>query len=249
MHTRHPFSARFSARFSAHFPSLLASCVTGGVVLCLAGCGGGSASSPSTPGTPTPAPTLARLFAPLTPPPAGAGNDFKYLKVCYFPTQQFGTTGQSGIDFIESLVLDKLPTPTAPIYHAQNGQAVATTNRAYKGSDPVSGAPPVLWTGVATINTDGSASGFGAPCTPTDMLTAPGSTCYWLAENNSTQSVAVGSFIQLGDARPQTSSGTAALINPGWGTGAGFYFWYEMSFGPSCSAPGSKIIARGQPKS
>ncbi len=218
------------------------------LVACGGGGGGnntGSVTSPTPGPTPTPAPTLARLFASLAPD--GGNASFKYLKACHFPTQQYGTAGQAGITFLESLVVETLPT-RVPLYNAQTGESFVLTTRAYKGSNPATGAPPLLWTGVFKANADGSISGFGAPCTPTTMVTAPEFTCYWLGENGNAQSLASSAFFSQGDTRPQTSSGAASLINPGWGTGTGFYFWYEMSFGGNCSAPGSKTVWRGPPK-
>lgn len=216
--------------------------------LYLSACGGGGGtSSPAPAPTPTPTPTasLQRLFAPLQQ--VDQSSTFKYLKACYFPAQKFGTVGQSGVDFLESLVVDTASTNNAVLYNAQNGNSYVNTNRSYKGSSPIAGAPPQLWTGVMQLNADGSASGFGAPCTPTTMLDKPVNTCYWLAEDVDKNAVAIGAFLQIGNARPQTSSGTATMLNPGWGTGQAYMFYYEMSFGPNCSAPDSKTIARGGP--
>ena len=214
----------------------------------LCACGGGSSSATTAPiPTPTPAPTLGRLFAPLAQ--ADPSASFKYLKACYFPTQQFGSEGQSGIDFLESLVVDVASSNNAVLYNAQNGNSYVHTNRSYKGSSPIAGAPPQLWTGVMQLNADGSASGFGVPCTPATMLDRPPATCYWLVEDVNKNSSAVGSFTQIGNGRPETASGTATVLNPGWGTGAAYYFYYEMSFGPNCSAPNSKTLWRGGPLS
>lgn len=217
--------------------------------LLLSACGGGGSSPSVASGTPvpvvtpTPAPTLSQVFATAL---VGAGDPgSKYLKACYFPTQQFGTVGQSGISFLESLVLETLPSATAPVYNALNGNTTLVTNRSYKGSSPVAGAPATLWTGVFKLNADGSASGFGYPCTPDTMITAPTTTCYWLEEDVNGKSLAQGSFVAVGNARPQTSSGSNVLINPGWDSGTAFYFWYEMSYGGSCSAPGSTTVWRG----
>lgn len=234
--------------------TLLSNYLAASCCLSLLACGGGGGGSATNTGTttpvptavPTPAPTPTRLFAPLAPD--GGNASFKYLKACYFPTRQVGTAGQAGIVFLESLVLDILPSRTATIYNAQTGQTSALTTRSYKGSNPVAGAPPLLWTGVFKPNADGSASGFGAPCTPTTMLTAPEFTCYWLGEDSLAQSSAISAFLSIGDVRPQTGSDTSVLINPGWITGGGFYFWYEMSFGGNCSAPGSQTIWRGPPR-
>lgn len=216
-------------------------------VLCLCACGGGGGTSSPAPATPPPVPatSLQRLFAPLQQ--VDQSTSFKYLKACYFPTQKFGSVGQSGVNFLESLVVDTASTNNAVLYNAQNGNSYVNTNRSYKGSSPIAGAPPQLWTGVMQLNADGSASGFGAPCTPTTMIDKPINTCYWLAEDADKNSVAIGAFLQIGNARPQTSSGTGTVINPGWGTGQAYLFYYEMSFGPNCSAPDSKTIARGGP--
>ncbi len=214
-------------------------------LLCLSACGGGGGSSPAPTPTPTPTASLQRLFAPLQQ--VSNNTNYKYLKACYFPTQKFGAVGQSGIDFLESLVIDTASSNNAVLYNAQNGNSYLNTNRSYKGSNPIAGAPPQLWTGVMQLNADGSASGFGAPCTPTTMLEKPINTCYWLAEDVDKNAVAIGAFTQIGNARPQTASGTATVLNPGWGTGQAFVFYYEMSFGTECSAPDSKTIARGAP--
>ncbi len=216
--------------------------------LCLCACGGGGgSSSPAQPPTPTPTPVASpqRLFAPLQQ--IANNTNFKYLKACYFPTQKFGAVGQSGIDFLDSLVIGAASSNNAVLYNAQNGNSYVNTSRSYKGSNPIAGAPPQLWTGVMQLNADGSASGFGAPCTPTTMLEKPINTCYWLAEDVDKNAVAIGAFTQIGNARPQTASGTATVLNPGWGTGQAYMFYYEMSFGTECSAPDSKTIARGGP--
>ncbi len=216
----------------------------------LSGCGGGAASNlPTTPAAEPPAMNMrSGLFAPVAQADAAADSTTLFLKACYFPEQKFGAFEQAGINFLESMVLEILPASTAPIYHAQTGARMNNTNRTYRGSSPATGAPPRLWTGVLQINTDGSASGFGAPCTPTDMLEAPSNTCYWLGQNLAAESVANGSFLFRSDNRPQTSSGSASLINPGSAMGTAYYFYYEMSFNPNCSAPGSKIVFRGPPR-
>lgn len=221
--------------------AILSACGGGG------GSGGGNATPSATPSptpTPTPTNTLGQLFAPLAPAD-GASTSFKYLKACYFQTRQAGTVGQTGVQFLESLVIETLPAATAVLYNAQNGNSVRTTTRTYRGSNPAAGAPQQIWTGVARLNADGSASGFGAPCTPTTMIDRPPETCYWLAQSDNGQEVAIGQFNSLGAATPETSSVGTMLTNPGWGTGTAYYFWYEFSFGPSCSAPNSTTLWRG----
>jgi hypothetical protein len=225
-------------------PGLLLSTLAMSLAACGGG-GGGSTTTPTPTPTPTPAAALPRLFAPLVQ--ADPASPYKYLKGCYFPTQKFGTVGQSGSDFLESLVVDVASTNTAVLYNAQNGNSYAHTNRSYKGSNPIAGAPPQLWTGVFKLSSDGAAVGFGAPCTPTTMLERPSTTCYWLAEDVDKRSVAIGAFTQIDNARPQTSSGASILLNPGWESGTAYYFYYEMSFGPACSAPDSKTIWRSGP--
>jgi hypothetical protein len=207
----------------------------------LTGCGGGGASTPS---SPPPASTLARVFEALM---AAAPDDgtTRYLKACDFPDQKLGMLGQSGIEFIESLTVENLPAATAPLYNAQTGEVFGLTKRAFLGSNGKIGAPPTLWTGVVKINTDGSASGFGAPCTPTTMISAPPTTCYWLVDNLSGQAAAVGQYYSVGDGHPETTSGAALLSNPGWLVGTAFQFWYEMGPGSSCSTPGAKVLWRG----
>ncbi len=212
----------------------------------LAACGGGgSTTAPATPTpVPTPASTQGRLFAPLTPAD-GTNASFKYLKACYFANRQMGRVGQAGVAFLESLVIDTLPGNTAVLFNAQTGNSVRSINRTYRGSNPVVGAPPQLWTGVARLNGDGSSSGFGVPCTPDAMTERPPATCYWLGQNANGEEEAVGQFNLIGSTTPQTSSIGTSLINPGWGTGTAYYFWYEFSFGPSCSAPNSTTLWRG----
>jgi hypothetical protein len=212
----------------------------------LVACGGGGSSGPAPTPTPTPTPpsALGQLFAPLAAADA-ASTSFKYLKACYFPTRQAGAVGQAGVEFLESLVIDTLPASTAVLYNAQNGNSVRTTTRTYRGSSPAVGAPPLLWTGVMRLNTDGSASGFGVPCTPNAMTERPTDACYWLGKNETGTEQAIGQFISLGATTPETSSTGTSLINPGWGTGTAYYFWYEFSFGASCSAPNSTTLWRG----
>jgi hypothetical protein len=239
--------------FIRAFDYALRGCLTCLLLVLLTACGGGGETSTSTTNPPTTTPTttqgsLARLFAPLALADPATDAASKFLKACYFPVQQLGATGQAGINLLESLVIDILPAATATLFHAQTGDNIVKTNRTYRGSDPAAGAPPRLWTGVVKLNADGSGSGFGPPCTPEAMVEAPPQTCYWLAQDGTGQSLAINQFLSITDGRPQTSSGAASLINPGAGVGGAFYFYYEMSFNPNCSAPGSTTLFRGPPR-
>ncbi len=215
---------------------LIAACGGGG------GGNGGVSTSPNSPPVAT-ASSLPRLFAGLTASD-GTSTSTRYLKACYFQAQKIGEKGQRGLDFLESLVIDKLDAPTAPLYNATDGSVYTKTNRAYKGTDGKIGAPPSLWTGVISINADGTANGFGAPCTPTTMVEKPPYSCYWLTDNLNGRVAALNYYDSIGDGRPQTTSGSKPPENPGWGTGTAYYFWYEMGPGENCSAPESSIIWR-----
>ncbi len=235
---------QLSEKRSAALAMLIVSVAVG-----VAACGGGgSAASPgsanSTPTTPPPvASTLPRLFAGLTASD-GTSTAQTYLKACYFLTQKVGAKGQRGLDFLESFVVEKLAEPTALLYNATDGTVHSKTNRVYKGTDGKVGAPPSLWTGVVSLNADGSANGFGAPCTPTTMVELPKFTCYWLTDNLNGRVAALNYYDSIGDGRPLTNSGTTPPENPGWGTGIAYYFWYEMGPGASCSAPESTTLWR-----
>lgn len=228
--------------------SLLTSCT----VLCavfLSACGGGGASGSSAVGNPSPSnpsnpngSSLPRLFAEGDSTDGSTTNNF--LKVCHFAAQKIGSKGQRGLEFLESLTVDVLSEYTAVLYNAQTGLAEAKTNRAYKGTDGKVGAPPALWTGVAGIAADGSIYGFGTPCTPTTMTTAPRYSCYWLVDNLNGRMVAVNNYDAVSTGAPMTSSGAKVLENPGWGTGTAYYFWYEMGPGANCSAPESSTLFR-----
>lgn len=216
-------------------------------LLLLTACGGGGSSGSGTNTSTTPpaanTSTLPRIFAGLTSV-AGDASTSAYLKACYFKEQKVGTKGQGGLAFLESMVIDVLPEATAPLYNAATSLIEKKTNRAYKGSDGKIGAPPKLWTGVISINADGSANGFGAPCTPTTMMDSPQYTCYWLTDNLNGRVSALNYYDSIGDGRPQTSSGSVPLGNAGWGDGVAYYFWYEMGLGASCSAPESTTLWR-----
>lgn len=230
---------------SAAVSAALIILVAGGVVACG---GGGGASQVSTSPPPPTIPTapsasnLPRLFAGLTA--AEGTSSQRYLKACYFLAQKVGAKGQRGLEFLESFVVDKLAEPSAPLYNASDGTVHSKTNRAYKGTDGKVGAPPSLWTGVVSINADGSANGFGAPCTPTTMVELPKFTCYWLTDNLNGRVAALNYYDSIGDGRPETNSGSKPPENPGWGTGIAYYFWYEMGPGENCSAPESTTLWR-----
>ncbi|WP_338846742.1 hypothetical protein V8J88_23600 [Massilia sp. W12] len=217
------------------------------LVVLLSACGGGGSSGGSAGSSGTPPPvagssTLPRLFAGLTAADASASP---YLKACYFQQQKIGAKGQRGLDFLESLVIEVLPAYTAPLYDASNGYIVGKTNRAYKGTDGKMGAPPALWTGVVSVNADGSAQGFGAPCAnPGSMTSKPPLPCYWLVDNLNGRMAALNYYEIVSDGSPMTSSGGVALGNPGWGTAPAYHYWYEMSVGPTCSAPESTTLWR-----
>lgn len=96
-----------------------------------------------------------------------------------------------------------------------------------------------------SLNADGSASGFGAPCgMPGPMLSAPPQTCYWLVDNLNGRVAALNYYDSVGDGAPETSSGSTLPGNVGWGSGTAYVYWYEMGIGPTCSAPESVTLWR-----